>query len=343
MAEHRDSNIELLRLVLMSMIVLTHFYAHGVYKVLDPSFDHCVHATKSGWVVVSLIDYHVVCFFFISGYYGIKTKVNSLVGYMVKLAFYGVITYLIWGVLQYGFELRRFLGIKNLMSNLSPFRFYGGRWWFAESYFYLMLVAPFLNKGVDFVPKHVFAWLLVIFIAFLYFGHNSPFSPMTAIMVYLIGKYLKKWPIRALEDKAMWIYIVALLVLLANTIVHIWICNDLDIRLSTDYNSPIILVAGVSFFYVFKNIRIKHVAWINWISRGVFGVYLLTDGFLREKFNVSVVGLFGANVFVLAIVAVTITLLLSVFNGVSEHLLLNPTTKFLSNAIRKLAICNVKS
>lgn len=337
MAKHRDSNIELLRLVLMSMIVLTHFYAHGVYNVLDGVNK----ATKTGWVVISLIDYHVVCFFLISGYYGIKTKVDNLVGYMVKLAFYSVVTYFIWGVLQYGFELRRFFGVKNLMSNLSPFHFFGGWWWFAESYFYLMLIAPFINKGVDCLQKPMLASLLALFVAFLYF--HGPFGPLTAIMVYLIGRYLKKWPIRVLEDKALWIYIVALLVLSANTIFHVWVCNDLDIKLSTDYNSPVVLIAGVAFFFVFKNMKIKHRAWVDWISSGVFGVYLLTDGFLRASFNTSIVNMFGTNVFVLIIIAVAITVLLSLVNGVLENTILKPISKLLTDSIRKLAIRIIKS
>lgn len=346
MEKQRDSNIELLRIVLMSMIVLTHFYVHGIYNVLDTGPDHTVkEASKVGWIVVSLIDYHVVCFFFISGYYGIKTKLDSLVNYFVKLVFYAVITYVLWGVLQYGFELRKFLGPKNLMSNLSPFHFFGGRWWFAESYFYLMFVAPFINKGVDYIQKRMFAGLLCLFVAFLFLGQKSPFDPLTAIMVYLIGKYLKKWPIRFLEDKALWVYMTALLVLLANTIIHIWVCNDLNIRLSTDYNSPIVLIAGVSFFFVFKNMKMRHKALINWISGGAFGVYLLTDGFLRAKFNAGIVSLCGTNAFVLAIAAMAITLLLSAFNGFLNLVIMEPTSKLLSNMIKKLrfTVLNLES
>lgn len=344
MVKRRDSSIELLRILLMSMIVLTHLYAHGIYCVLDSNAEQIAKETTNvGWIVISLIDYHVVCFFFISGYYGIKTKLNSLVGYLVKLLFYGLVTYLIWGILQYGFELRRFLGPKNLLSNLSPFQFFGGRWWFASSYFYLMLIAPFINKGVAFIPKYVFAGLLGLFVVFMYFGHNTPFGPLTAIMVYLTGAFLKKWHIRVVEDRALWVYISALLVLLVNTIIHVYLLDDLNIRLSTDYNSPIVLVAGVSFFFVFKNLKMKYRAWINRISSGTFGVYLLTDGFLRASFNTSIVNMFGTNVFVLVIIAVAITVLLSLVNGVLENTILKPISKLLTDSIRKLAIRIIKS
>ena len=335
MVKQRDSNIELLRIVLMSMIVLTHLYVHGVYDVLGDGVN-TNEVTKVGWLVLSIIDYHVVCFFFISGYYGIKTNANSLVMYMVKICFYGILTYLLYGLYKYGFEFRRFLGPKNVMMNLSPFTFFGKQWWFAESYFYLMIVAPFLNKGSEAMKKRVFIGLLVLLATFSFFGKGST---LLAIMVYLFGRYLNKYPMQLLEDRATLLFIFTLGILLMNAVVHVYILKDMNLRLSMDYSSPVVLFAGISFFFVFKKIKMGYFPLLNWIASGVFGVYLLTDGFWRTIFTKGMVGLFGSNVLILSLLAISVTLVLAALDG-GIGLLLNPLSNYLSSLIRKLFVRN---
>lgn len=67
----RDSNMELLRIVAMSMVVIGHFIIHGIWNDEIPVFSV---STSVQLMVYSLAVIAVNCYFLISGYYQIKLR-----------------------------------------------------------------------------------------------------------------------------------------------------------------------------------------------------------------------------------------------------------------------------
>ena len=200
----------------------------------------------------------------------------------------------------------------------------------------MLIVAPFLNKGWEVLEKPVFGGLLVLLAAFSFFGKDGS---LLAIMVYLFGRYLNKYPMMWLEDRATLLFVSALCILLLNAVIHVYFLKDMNLRLSMNYTSPVLLFAVISFFFVFKRMKIGYSPLINWIASGVFGVYLLTDGFWRTVFTKGMVGLLESNALILSLAAVTVTLVLAAFDG-GVGVLLSPFSNYLSSLIRKLFVRN---
>lgn len=314
----RDSNIELLRIVLMLMIVLTHLIAHGVYNFSGIFEDGSLATNKVGYFFLSLIDYHVACFFFISGYFGIKVNLSRVVNILLKVFVYGVITYFAAGLLRYGLEWRNYIGPVAL-EKTSPFAFAG--LWFMKSYFFLMLAAPFVNDAVERMGRNFFAGLIIIYAVALYFSGIDAHGFEAALLIYLVGRFLKKYPIEIIEKNALWFFFGAVALMFVNVAIHIYLLKDGNIRLSTENSSPLIILAAVSFFFLFKKIKINNIGAVNWLAGGVLGVYMLTDGYLRWSFIRMIIGWCGENYLLLALSAVLTTIVLAAICRCFEYLL----------------------
>lgn len=86
----RKSNIELLRIILMFMIILFHMLAHGgkIHKLSNGSF-YTTDNTPIFLFVFSFLSFAVNCFVFISGYYGIKVRLKTILSLIFQGVFYG--------------------------------------------------------------------------------------------------------------------------------------------------------------------------------------------------------------------------------------------------------------
>lgn len=79
--KQRDSNLELLRIVAMSMIVIYHIFVHGISPVYVGS-----HSILTVWYVPFIFGVNL--FILISGYYGIRLSWKSFLSLMWIIVFY---------------------------------------------------------------------------------------------------------------------------------------------------------------------------------------------------------------------------------------------------------------
>ena len=98
----RSSNIELLRIVLMSMIVLWHFIVHGIGLAHPEAYESSEQNLAIPAIVGTLLCYHVNCFIFISGYFGIKLSREKFLSLIIQLCFYSIFTYFLSEFLYFG-------------------------------------------------------------------------------------------------------------------------------------------------------------------------------------------------------------------------------------------------
>ena len=89
MAAERESNIELLRIVSMLMVVLVHI--DGASLGLPQALTVAA-TTRDVWqlAVEALVIIGVNCFTLISGYFGIRLRVRTALGYLFQCLFYAV-------------------------------------------------------------------------------------------------------------------------------------------------------------------------------------------------------------------------------------------------------------
>lgn len=92
----RETNIELLRLIIMFAIFVNHMISHGI--LLNEGYSSSNILDKI-WVVfgVSLWVPAAMVFVVISGYFGIKPSWKGLIKYSLLCIFYCVLDYLLGG------------------------------------------------------------------------------------------------------------------------------------------------------------------------------------------------------------------------------------------------------
>ncbi|MCQ2229164.1 MAG: acyltransferase [Bacteroidales bacterium] len=311
----RESNIELLRIVLMTFIVLWHFLVHGMNIIPFQNGESFVNEVNLPYIILcSLICFHVNCFVFISGYFGIGFKTNKVISLYLQILFFSILGFLIGMINGNAYNSR------HLLETLLPLSF--DKYWFFTDYFFLMLLSPIVNKGLNSISKRQIKIILFLF-GFVYICgagfvfHSQSIRFVLFLFIYTLGRYMRCYPLGFFLCKKA----PTLLFLLSISILSIYIyiryrmgsllagnlCNILS------YNNPLVIISAVSFFFIFKNTKIPYMKSINWFASGCFSVYLLTDSVDFRFYNKMIIDLFGTNVIFLTCVALSIVLLISAF------------------------------
>ena len=199
----RKSNFELLRLFCIFGIVVMHAMGN-----IDTSLS--VWNTESHIFVNALFNTGVTCFILISGYFGIKFRLEKLIEMDFMVIFYTVA----------GVAVRGDLKAKELI--LACFPIITRHYWFISCYFALCFLAPLLNALAEKIKKENFERLLVTML--LLFSviptittydimQDSGKGLVDFVMIYLIGRYLSKYPVR-LQKKRLGMGAVSLVLLI---------------------------------------------------------------------------------------------------------------------------------
>lgn len=295
MAKERNSIIELFRLFSMWCVVAHHFVVHNGSPV--SVFANPVTRAFYNVVFLPIGKVAVGCFVFISVWFiagspsfSVKRAVKKLLSLNNEVVFYSVILggiALISGYAQPSVSL--------LIKILFPIAT-GYGWWFATSYAGLLLLLPFLMKGLRACSKdehRLLAYGLTIafgFFRYLPFVSFPAAGDLIDFVVIAIDVCYLRWYIDL--DKINWKNLLLVLVLCAvfgaatcyipyhsQGIVH-----DFAANLSAGYrgSSASFFSIGISVslsLAVFKFAR-KH-QWtsslVNYVAGSAFAVYLISD------------------------------------------------------------------
>lgn len=211
----------------------------------------------------------VNCFILISGYFGIRPKLRSLLHLFTQILFIYIISYLaacLLGVVS--FSLSAFIDNCLAFSKAN---------WFVQAYLMLMLFAPVLNAFIDHCSRRSFTLYVLLFLIIeVWFGEvrkcdfcgfNGGYSVVHFMMLYCLARllYLYRDDLREVKSY-MWLFsyllcsiVVALMLLLGITI---------------DYSNPFVIFSSVCLFLFFASFDFKSRI-INWLAGGSFAVYLL--------------------------------------------------------------------
>lgn len=303
----RVIGIDLLRCLSMFLIVCTHSYCHGEY------------AGSSRWLTLvfsSLLVWHVDAFLSISGWFGIKTRLDKIVSLLGQMLFYSLLSI---GYV-YFFDHNAF--------SLKLLKIDGG--WFGNTYLFLMLVAPFINAGVEALSKEVKtlvgAWLLLavgfvlewsplgVKLGFCHCGEQV-YSLFTFVFVYLTVRVvrvsdfdLRRW---ALPITIGFMAMTFAIFLVGGRV-------ELIAKLQ-NYRAPhvwMMAIALVGIFSKVKSIGKRGDKIISVIAPSMFGVYLLHDttsfGSLLYRVPEAYLAGLGCPIWVAILLSATLTFLVCV-------------------------------
>ena len=281
----RQSNFEVLRLVLM-LFILIH---HGIVMALGLGGI----AGEYGWVchlqdadiplmffVNSFCIVAVNAFILISGYFGIKLKSHKVWSLFFAMMFYTLLfsslPYLLQG------------DVKHAIISAAPFS--QTQYWFVREYFFLMLFAPLLNHLFDtYSKKQVILFIAVLVLISCYIGfvwqksvNRNGYNFVNFMLLYSIGRYLRQYNFQLRKYTNLAGYIVCSMAL--GGICVFFAQNghkDLSWQM-TYYNNPLIILSALFLFGFFRAIDLKS-SFVNKISQSALSVYLFTSSVWISK------------------------------------------------------------
>ena len=150
----RNSSIELYRILATFAVLIVHFNGWFVGDWPLPDYDISNPTLfRTGQMVLEALS--IICvnmFVIISGYFGIKLKLSSIIKLYIYLALIYVPLYLVRFVSTHEFILSDFLEKCFVIS-------YAG--YFIQCYFMLMILSPVLNAFIDKNGKNSLKWVIV--------------------------------------------------------------------------------------------------------------------------------------------------------------------------------------
>lgn len=273
----RQSNMELLRILVMFFILIQHanFLAIGT-----PSMSDCGRAPWEAFgrfFVESLSIVAVNVFVLISGWFGIKPRIEKLCSLIFQVLFFSLGVNLALSLL-----MGKTITVDALLKSVLITKCY----WFIKSYICLFILSPVLNAFVETASKKQFIWLLAAFLLFqtIYGWTDSApefaygYSVVSFAGLYLLSRYLRLYPPHIMFDskpRAIIIYVLSagLVALAAFILVSKGLFKDHSLGISYSYINPFNILASIGLFAFFVQLKIRS-RLINYAASSCLAVYL---------------------------------------------------------------------
>ena len=268
--KERASNIELLRIIAMTFIVIWHISIHAQKG----------EAATHGYVAAITIS-GVNLFLLITGYFGLKPRWQSYLNIIAMVIFYSILSI----ALNY-YILGNTPSKGEIFYGINPFGI--TTYWFINCYIILMLLAPALNiiKGKTTDKQYLYIIGILIYLSCiigLLFRNDinrNGYCVMQFITMYYIGDAIRRYNIINRIKRSYFIlaYAIATLIL--------YVGGKLNIQGTYAYNNPVLMLAAISLFCIIANLHFSNNN-INKFAKYMFPVYLLQEGFFgRQIYNV---------------------------------------------------------
>lgn len=271
-ATDRQSNIELLRIVAMSMIVILHFLCHGITEREMSRFLY--------ELICTYCSVGVNLFFLISGYFRIRALMKSIARLVFTVLIFEFVNYLLLYFTVGPAALYDWMSTLFFPVSRSPY-------WFLQVYLFMIICSPLINRGIDGMTLNNLRLFILVFSAFTCYscgvGHNGSnsngYTFLQGVYMYCVAAYLKRdnWLMSRL--KGVKCIVTAFVMLTLGAILVYYSKKSLLI----DYNGFIIIITSVLIFAYFVNLDIKSKT-VNIIASGALGCYLLQDGQFGHRY-----------------------------------------------------------
>ena len=271
----RKSNFELLRIICMLMIVALH--------IVKSHIEFLGYSDIISWVARSFCICAVDVFVLISGYFGIRFKINRLVSIDLQTIFYSVSTLLLLVLLGY-----HELGVLDIHAFIPVLT---KRYWFVTCYLVLYILSPFLNRLFESFDREDFGIVLIIGFALFYIWpsfnaliladqlvSDNGYGLINFVYLYLLGRYIGKFGFLTRFSRLSFLSIYFLsCTLLALLQQSISIIAGFEYKSLFAYNTIFVFTSALSLFLFFERVSFSSKI-INRLAVNCLAVYLLHQG-----------------------------------------------------------------
>ena len=282
----RNSNIELLRIISMVLIVLTHYTFHN--GVVNSSLD--VGINRYILEIITIGNIGLLNYMYVMGYFNSKMsqpfKLKKLVLLILKVMFYSLVIYFIF--VLFGLEK---ISFKGLVQNLFPISF--KKYWFITAYLLTYILCPFINKLLNNLNQKehlslIGIGILIFSVLTTLFNKDYYCNDLVLfILCYIIGGYFAKYNCILLNNKKRnkKIFITCITILLLSNLVFDLVGMKYSLFATHSIyfygkKSIVTFILSILVFNYVINKKEKNIPKINIISKYVLGVYLISDNYL---------------------------------------------------------------
>lgn len=278
MKNARNSNVELLRFLMMAGICIWHVLVHGLnYKSLGAAGGPAELPVVDALLLVLLVP-STNTFMLISGYYGITLTKKKLIAIVSPVYFY----FFVGIIVQYIFSKEIGGGnfeYKNIVLRIEPVSCKA--WWFITEYVTIMFLSPFINEGIKSMTikkfKYILWGLLFINCFGLYWSREHTGSDLLNLLtIYLIGRYIKVTNANYKPKFSFVIWFIPTIILFAIVLV----CSKFSLShtfLTLNYCNPLIILQSLGIFLFVVVIRENRNAVCNSLGAHSLSIYLITE------------------------------------------------------------------
>lgn len=289
--KQRESRFEILRIVSILFIVLSHFslWEPWISHTLDVSDKMLVYFFQPLGQVGADLFILISAYFLANKHINFNDTMNK-----VKKIWSIVIFYSLLGII-FAAIIGVKLNYKEIIAAFFPVIM--NEYWFVTAYIMLIIMSPVINIVVESLEKSSYKLVLAITIVMtncLPLIGNSISGDKFSIVVtiYLIGGYLNKYPIYINN------YVISSLLagslLLSYCSIYVLAQLDFSFSMIIHFTYGILpLISAVTIFVLFLNMKAFSNRTINSIAGTVFATYLITEHPLmrpiiwEELFNVT--------------------------------------------------------
>lgn len=273
----RDSNIELLRIISMFLVLMTHACYLSIGSPTKMEITASIGSAFTRAFCEGLTDVCVNVFILISGWFGIKTKLSRLLELVFQVLFISLVVYLILRILGLTTRMSldgwvKWLFIKNNV------------YWFVRAYLVLYVFAPVLNAFISNSDReHVKFFLVAFFVLVLIYGFYDSegwfaggYSPLLFMWLYVLARFMKLYPNKFVlleKNNYFFIYVSTIVFAAIGSLALTFYVGKGETVLFL-YSSPFILLSSICFFLFFTKISF-YSSFINWVSISCFAAYLV--------------------------------------------------------------------
>lgn len=282
MSAERQSNFELLRIIAMAGIVLSHIAGNGhwPYELSPPpggdvSFNIIL---LQSFLPFGRIG--VYLFVLISGYFMIESKRSGIpkaVKLWVQVLFYSILIAVVAYLL--------FDDKISIVTVLTPIT--SVTWWFASSFLLLLLLSPMINTVIHNLNEVSFLELIICCLIFwsvipaIVPAMDGIINTGWLFTTYLVGAYIKLYP-HHFSAKASRYFLIALLCYVILLATAFWIdegglLSAIGIDANPIEHSNRQLTFAIAFFVFIgiSKVGMDRHRFINALAATAFGIYLL--------------------------------------------------------------------
>ena len=272
----RESNFELLRIVLMLLIIVGHLLLNSEKLGAIGTKEYYITNIMRSFTV-----FGVNGFILLSGYFGINLNYKKLIRLDIKILFYTWIFFVI-GIVS---GIHQINIIKDI---LLIFPVITKRYWFITDYFVLCILSPFLNKFIQSLDREELKKLLLIsgiifyLIATFCFMINadqivndSGYGMINFIYLYFIGFYLKHY--YKGEHSSIFYFSIYGIISIMLFVVNWGMTKITGFYFDSliSYNTIFVLGGAISLFLAFKNLKIPTYTIINRSAAACLSIYVI--------------------------------------------------------------------